>query len=39
VAAGQSTDLVVPLVKGTYDVWSPVGTDRAQGMHTTIVVS
>lgn len=39
VAAGQSTDLVVPLVKGTYEVWSPVGTDRAQGMHTTIVVS
>jgi uncharacterized cupredoxin-like copper-binding protein len=39
VAAGQTTDLVVPLVKGTYEVWSPVGTDRAQGMSTTIVVS
>jgi hypothetical protein len=39
VAAGQSTDLVVPLVKGTYEVWSPVGTDKAQGMYTTIVVS
>jgi uncharacterized cupredoxin-like copper-binding protein len=39
VAAGQTTDLVVPLVKGTYEVWSPVGTDKAQGMSTTIVVS
>jgi hypothetical protein len=39
VAAGQTTDLVVPLVKGTYEVWSPVATDKAQGMYTTIVVS
>jgi uncharacterized cupredoxin-like copper-binding protein len=39
VAAGQTTDLVVPLIKGTYEVWSPVATDRAQGMYTTIVVS
>ncbi len=39
VATGQSTDLVVPLVKGTYEVWSPVGTDKAKGMYRTIVVS
>jgi uncharacterized cupredoxin-like copper-binding protein len=39
VSAGQSTDLIVPLVKGTYEVWSPVGADKAQGMYTTIVVS
>jgi uncharacterized cupredoxin-like copper-binding protein len=39
VAAGQSTDLIVPLVKGTYQVYSPVGGDRAGGMRTSITVS
>ncbi len=38
MTAGQSTDLIVPLVKGTHQVWSPVGGDRAAGMQTSIIV-
>ncbi len=39
VTAGQTTDLVVPLKKGTYTFSSPVGNDKAKGMSGTILVS
>ena len=36
---GQTSDLIVPLKKGSYELWSPIGTDKAQGMDVHITVS
>jgi uncharacterized cupredoxin-like copper-binding protein len=36
---GQTSDLIVPLKKGTYELWSPVGDDKAKGMDVHITVS
>lgn len=36
---GQTTDLIVPLKKGSYELWSPVGTDKSQGMDVHVTVS
>jgi hypothetical protein len=36
---GQTTDLIVPLKKGSYELWSPVGTDKAQGLDVHVTVS
>lgn len=39
ITPGQSTDLIVPLKKGSYELWSPVGGDKAKGMTVRITVS
>jgi hypothetical protein len=39
VTPGQSTDLIVPLKKGSYELWSPVGADKAKGLDVHITVS
>jgi uncharacterized cupredoxin-like copper-binding protein len=39
VTAGQTTDLIVPMKKGTYQWWSAVAGDKAKGMNGSIVVS
>jgi uncharacterized cupredoxin-like copper-binding protein len=38
VGPGQTTDLIVPLVKGTYEVYSPLPGQRALGLATSITV-
>jgi uncharacterized cupredoxin-like copper-binding protein len=39
ISPGQTTDLIVPLVKGTYELWCPVGNHKALGMDLHITVS
>ncbi len=36
---GQTSDLIVPLKKGSYELWSPVGDDKAKGTEVHITVS
>lgn len=36
---GQTSDLIVPLTKGSYELWSPVGDDKAKGMDVHITVT
>jgi uncharacterized cupredoxin-like copper-binding protein len=36
---GQTSDLIVPLTKGSYELWSPIGTDKAKGLVAHITVS
>ncbi len=36
---GQTSDLIVPLKKGTYELWSPIGADKAHGLDVHITVS
>lgn len=38
VAPGQTTDLIVPLVKGTYELYSPLVGQKAKGLDTHISV-
>jgi uncharacterized cupredoxin-like copper-binding protein len=38
VLPGQTTDLVVPLKKGAYELWSPVGNQKALGLDVHITV-
>lgn len=35
---GQSAQLVVALQGGTYDLWSPIGSDKSQGMNEKLTV-
>ena len=39
LAPGQTSDLIVPLTKGSYELWSPVGNDKAQGLVVHITVT
>jgi hypothetical protein len=39
ITPGQSTDLIVPLKKGSYTLWSPVADDKAKGLEVHITVS
>lgn len=39
LTAGQASDLIVPLKKGTYELWSPIGADKAHGLDVRITVS
>ncbi len=36
---GQTSDLIVPLQKGTYELWSPIGDDKAKGLDVRITVT
>jgi hypothetical protein len=38
LSPGQSSDLIVPLKKGTYQLWSPVGDAKSRGAATSITV-
>ncbi len=39
VNPGQSTDLIVPLKKGSYELYSPIGGDKASGKDVRITVN
>ena len=36
---GQSSDLIVPLKTGSYELWCPIANDKARGMDVHITVS
>jgi uncharacterized cupredoxin-like copper-binding protein len=36
---GQSSDLIVPLKKGSYELWCPIGNHKAMGMDEHLIVS
>jgi hypothetical protein len=36
---GQTSDLIVPLKKGNYELYSPIGSDKARGLDVHIVVT
>lgn len=36
---GQTSDLIVPLKKGSYELYSPIGADKAHGLDVHITVT